>query len=177
MPIARVLAISAPYRIFRGKTSTEPVLWAGSGPNWLRLSTNLFLKVRPLTFSAGDKFAGVLTEGVFVRGSRLWSSGLTDFSPVRSGASPSGGPNKSVAKRQHITGWEDGRPQKAGPASADPMFRGFPICRYAAFAFLAAVAWGCFGFAFSVAFRAACAFCLAANSCWTLAVIAATSTL
>lgn len=90
---------------------------------------------------------------------------------------PSGGPNEFGAKRQHITGREDGRRQKTGPASADPMFKSFPICRYAAFSFPAAVVRGCFGFAFSVALRVAYAFSLAANSCWTLAVIAATSTL
>ena len=49
--------------------------------------------------------------------------------------------------------------------------------REAAFAFFGAAVRGWLGFALSVAFRAACVFSLAANSCLTLLVIAATSTL
>ena len=92
-------------------------------------------------------------------------------------ASPSGGPNESGAKRQHITGREDGHRQKTGACLSRPHVSKFQICRYAAFAFLADEAWGCFGFVFSVAFRVTCAFSFAANSCLTFAVIAATSTL
>ena len=90
-----------------------------------------------------------------------------------------GGPNESDAKRQHITGREDGRRTiKMGPGITGPRnCLNVSDCRYAAFAFFAATARGCTGCAFPVAFRVACVFSLAANSALTLVVIAATSTL
>ena len=92
-------------------------------------------------------------------------------------SSPSGGPNETGAKRQHITGRVDGRRRKTGVCLNRPHTPMFMNCRYAAFAFFGAAARDWLGFAFSVAFRADCAFSLAANSCLTLDVIAATSTL
>ena len=88
------------------------------------------------------------------------------------------GQTKSDVKRQHITGWEDGRQQKNGVRIPDPAHGSmFPTVRYAALAFFAAVVDGWQGFVLSLAFRVACVFSLAANSCLTLVVIAATSTL
>ena len=74
-------------------------------------------------------------------------------------------------------GGKTGAIKRTGACFSRPHISMLQNWRYAAFAFLAAVGRNWIGFALSVAFRAACAFSLAANSCVTLAVIAATSTL
>jgi len=87
------------------------------------------------------------------------------------------GQNKSDAKRQHVTGWEDGR-KETEPAAADPVLNAWDVEDYAALAFLAAVdrAAG-FGWTFAAVFLAACAFSFAANSALTFWAIASVSTL
>ena len=46
--------------------------------------------------------------------------GLLRYPPDERRSSPSGGPNKSDAKRQHINGREDGQ-KGTEPAAADPV--------------------------------------------------------
>ena len=85
------------------------------------------------------------------------------------------GQTKSDAKRQHIKGWEDGR-KRTGPAGR-PRMQGLDVESYAALAFLTAVDFAGFGWAFAAVFLTACAFSFAANSAFTFWVIASVSTL
>ena len=87
------------------------------------------------------------------------------------------GQTNSDAKRQHITGWEDGR-KRTEPASADPVLNAWDVERYAAFAFLAVVGRAAgFGWTFAAVFLAACAFSFAAYSALTFWAMASVFTL
>jgi len=86
------------------------------------------------------------------------------------------GQTKSGAKRQHINGWEDGR-KRNGACAGRPRLKGLDVERYAALAFLTAVGFAGFGWAFAVVFLAACALSFAANSALTFWAIASVSTL
>jgi hypothetical protein len=87
------------------------------------------------------------------------------------------GQTKSDAKRQHITGWEDGR-KRNGAHVGRPRLKGLEVEPYAALAFLAAVGRAAgFGWAFAAVFLAACAFSFAANSALTFWAMASVSTL
>jgi hypothetical protein len=86
------------------------------------------------------------------------------------------GQTKSDAKRQHITGWEDGR--KNGACVSRPRFECWDVESYAALALLAAVGRAAgFDWAFAAVFLAACAFSFAANSALTFWAMASVSTL
>jgi hypothetical protein len=85
------------------------------------------------------------------------------------------GQTNSGAKRQHITGREDGR-KKRGLWRQTPFGR-IGIWHYAALVFFAAVGRAGLGWAFAVVFLAACAFSFAANSALTFVAMASVSTL
>lgn len=86
------------------------------------------------------------------------------------------GQTKPGAKRQHITGREDGR-KRNGACTGRPRLKDIDAGCYAALAFLTAVGFAGFGWAFAVVFLAVCAFSFAANSAFTFWVMASVSTL
>ena len=91
-------------------------------------------------------------------------------------SSPSGGPNQvwREAAAHHRAGR---RAKKNGACAGRPRLEGLEVEDYAALAFLTAVGFAGFGWAFAVVFLTACAFSFAANSALTFWVMASVSTL
>jgi len=91
-------------------------------------------------------------------------------------SSPSGGPNQ-VWREAAAHQWVGRRARKERGLAGRPRLKGMDVKSYAALAFLAAVGFACFGWAFAAVFLTACAFSFAANSALTFWVIASVSTL